>query len=173
MKTHNDNLNRLKAFTPLLQTLLSEFQEEINHLLEEDDKNLISDNEVFRRLLERRTSRYKTLSNRRISSHNKIKNRSKSPISRFYVRPKYYNEEKVIIFFKKNKELIDCVFSKEKGDKTQTYYIALKEDCTKNRNIVFDFLEKYEEETQHSFLVQFIPLSFVNKFNHLPKINLD
>ncbi|AFM04446.1 hypothetical protein Fleli_2063 [Bernardetia litoralis DSM 6794] len=177
MKTHNDNLNRLKAVTPLLQTLLSEFQEEIDHLLKDDDKNLISDNEVFQRLLERRASKYRTLSNRRMPpSGSRIAYRYKKATNNLYVRLKYNDannssesyEEKVNAFFRESKELVDTVLFKE-----QTYYIALKEDSTKNRNLVFDFLEKHEQETQHSFLVQFIPLSFINKFNHFQKISLD
>jgi hypothetical protein len=83
------------------------------------------------------------------------------------------HKEEIFNFFRNNKELVDTVFFKEKYGKVRTCYIALKKDTTKNRDIVFDFLDKYEQETKQSFFIQFIPLSFVEKFNHFPKVNLD
>jgi len=61
------------------------------------------------------------------------------------------NKEKIFSFFKNNKELVDTVFFKEEYNKVRTCYVALREDTTENRSIIFDFLDEYEQETQQFF----------------------
>ncbi|PIY08799.1 MAG: hypothetical protein COZ18_10395 [Flexibacter sp. CG_4_10_14_3_um_filter_32_15] len=189
MKITKNKLNRLKAFTPLLQTLLIELQEEIDDIFPNDESNDISDIEMFRLLLDKKASmKSKSISEGKLAStSSKIVYHIEGsivPLYNYNATKTDYNDnqsvdlselhkEKIVSFFRQNKELVDTVLFKEKYGKVKTCYIALKKDSTENRSVVFDFLEKYEQETQQSFLIQFIPLSFIEKFNRFTKINLD
>ncbi len=76
-------------------------------------------------------------------------------------------------FFKEENELVHSVYYKDKNGRVVTYYITLKNDCTENRSLVFEFFDKYEMENKVSFLLQFVPLKLVDKFSHFNKLAIN
>ncbi len=79
-------------------------------------------------------------------------------------------------FLRRNKSLIASAYRSKTSLNDLHYSIVLKDDNIDNRNIIFDFFDKYdlfEISNKYPVYFQFVPVELVNKLNYSEELKFD
>ena len=168
-------VNRLQDIAYLLQVCLNEFQKELDHF-SISTQNGNSDKETIQSFdidgfepISKNISSFKQLLDSFVNKkHKEVENLETTN----FEETENAEIDEIKDFFRTNNNLLHSVYYKDKNGRVITYYITLKDDCTENRSIIFDFFDNYETENEVSFFIQFVPLKLVDKFSHFNKLEL-
>lgn len=155
----DQKLGQLKAILYLLQTNLEEFKDEVDRSYE-----LLKLGEMTE-----------------LSS--KIENTLSNPIDNVFhvsnnidTQVKYIVDKFVKSFLAKNKSIIAGAYRSKTSLNDLHYSIVLNDDNIKNRNSIFDFLDKYDLldiANKYPVYFQFVPSELINKINFSEEVKFD
>lgn len=156
--TNDSKISQLKALLYLLQSNLEELKDEVDmsyELLKVGEKT-----ELLKKLEEKINNPIEDL----LQFSNTIDAQVRQILHKI-----------IQGLFKKNSDIIDKVYKTRSSINDLHYSIVLREDTMENRNVLFDFLNKFDFDNlnqKHNIYFQFIPAHLIDKIKFSEELPL-
>ncbi|HLW39316.1 MAG TPA: hypothetical protein VKX31_02920 [Brumimicrobium sp.] len=156
--TNDSKISQLKALLYLLQSNLEELKDEVDmsyELLKVGEKT-----ELLKKLEEKINNPIEDL----LQFSNTIDAQVRQILHKI-----------IQGLFKKNSNIIDKVYKTRSSINDLHYSIVLREDTMENRNVLFDFLNKFDFDNlnqKHNIYFQFIPAHLIDKIKFSEELPL-